>query len=159
MTSQTGKQRTTIHTLPNISRSKGNKTVKYGKLIEYNMRNILLEKSCTKYGGETSLRPLFKKSKLSIPLDQQSETLQFVLIIVKVEIYQNMIKLRCWSLRLTLCKAILKTKRGLELVSLPNFLHDLKKKIFLTLYSILLADQISFPDCLYFLRHWAVCVL
>ena len=75
MASETGKQRITIHTLPNISRSKGNKTVKYGQLIEYNMRNILLEKSCTKYGGETSLGPLFKKSKLSIPLDQQSETL------------------------------------------------------------------------------------
>ena len=146
--------------MPNISRSKGNKTVKYGKLIEYNMRNILLEKSCTKYGGETSLRPLFKKSKLSIPLDQQSETLHSLFwLYVQVEIYQNIIKLRCWSLRLTLCKAILKTKRGLELVSLSNFQHDFEKKIFLTLYSILLTNQISLPDCPYFLRHWVVCVL
>ena len=159
MTSYTGKQRITVHILPNISRSKGNKTVKYGQLMEYNMKNILLEKSCTKYGGETSLRSLFKKSKLNIPLDQQSETLHSLFwLYVQVEIYQNMIKLRCWPLHLTLCKAILKTKRGLELVSLPNFLHDLKK-IFLTLYSILLTDQISLPDCLYFLRHWAVCVL
>ena len=134
--------------------------MQYEKLIEYNMRNILLEKSCTKYGGETSLRPLFKKSKLSIPLDQQSEILHSLFwLYVQVEIYQNIITLRCWSLRLTLCKAILKTKRGLELVSLPNFLHDFEKKIFLTLYSILLTDQISLPDCLYFLRHWAVCVL
>ena len=34
----------TIHILPNIPRSKGNQTMKFGKLIEYNMRNIFLEK-------------------------------------------------------------------------------------------------------------------
>ena len=36
-----------IHILPNIS-SKGNQTMKFGQLIEYNMRNIFLEKSYTK---------------------------------------------------------------------------------------------------------------
>ena len=44
--------------------------MKFGQLIEYNMRNIFLQKSCTKYGGETILRPFSKKSKLSIFLDQ-----------------------------------------------------------------------------------------
>ena len=47
MTSQPGKQAITIHTLPNISKSKGNQTMKFGQLIEYNNRNIFLEKSCT----------------------------------------------------------------------------------------------------------------
>ena len=37
----------------------------FGQLIEYNIRNIFLEKSYTKYGGEASLRPSCKKSKLS----------------------------------------------------------------------------------------------
>ena len=46
-----------IHILPNISRSKGDQTMKFGQLIEYNMGNIFLEKSCTKYGGKTSPRP------------------------------------------------------------------------------------------------------
>ena len=56
-----------IHiSLENISRSKGNQTIKFGHLIEYNMRNISLEKSCAKYGGETILRPFSKKSKLRI---------------------------------------------------------------------------------------------
>ena len=32
--------------------------MKFGHLIEYNMGNILLEKSCTNYGGETSPRHL-----------------------------------------------------------------------------------------------------
>ena len=42
----------------------------FGQLIEYNMRNIFLEKSYTKYGGETSPRPFSEKLKLSISLDQ-----------------------------------------------------------------------------------------
>ena len=69
MTSQSGWQILVIHILPNISRSKGNQTMKFGKLIEYNMRNIFLEKSYTKCGRETSPRPFSGKSKLSISLD------------------------------------------------------------------------------------------
>ena len=34
--SQAGEQIITIHTLPNISRSDGNQTIKFGQLIEYN---------------------------------------------------------------------------------------------------------------------------
>ena len=44
--------------------------MKYGQLIEYNMRNIFLGKSHTKCGGETSPRPFSGKLKLSISLDQ-----------------------------------------------------------------------------------------
>ena len=44
--------------------------MKFGKLIEYNMRNISVEKSYTKCGGETIPRALSKKSKLNISLDQ-----------------------------------------------------------------------------------------
>ena len=56
--------------LPKISKSKGNQTMKFGQLIEYNMRNIFLEKSSTKFGGRTSPRPFPGKLKLSIALDQ-----------------------------------------------------------------------------------------
>ena len=55
---------------PNISRSKGNQTIKFGQSIEHNMRDIFLEKSSTKCGEETIPRPFSKKSKLSISLDQ-----------------------------------------------------------------------------------------
>ena len=51
MMSQTSKQTITIHIWPNLSRSKGNQTVRFGHLIEYNTRNIFLEKSYTKCGG------------------------------------------------------------------------------------------------------------
>ena len=70
MRSQTRQQIIQIHILPNISRSKDNQTMKFGQLIEYNMRNIFLEKSYTKCGGETSPRPFSEKLKLSISLDQ-----------------------------------------------------------------------------------------
>ena len=60
MTSQPGKQTTAVHILPNMSRGKGNQKVKFGQLIEYNVRNIFLEKLYTKCGEETILRPFYK---------------------------------------------------------------------------------------------------
>ena len=48
-----------IHILANISRSKGNPTMKFGHLKECKTRNIFLEKSYAKYGRETSPRPFF----------------------------------------------------------------------------------------------------
>ena len=47
--------------LPNISRKKGNQTMKFGQLKEYNMKNIFFEKSSIKCGGETSPRPFSEK--------------------------------------------------------------------------------------------------
>ena len=48
MTSQPGLQAIAIHVFPTISRSKGNQTMKFGQLIEYNKRNIFLQKLCEK---------------------------------------------------------------------------------------------------------------
>ena len=70
ITSQAGEQTIAIHVLPNISRTKGSQAMRYGQLIVYNTRNIFVEKSCTKCAGETIPRPLSKKSKLNISLDQ-----------------------------------------------------------------------------------------
>ena len=70
MTSQPGKQTIVIHMFPNISRSKGNQTMKFGQLRECNIRNIFLEKSYPKCGGETSPRPFSENLKLIISLDQ-----------------------------------------------------------------------------------------
>ena len=55
-----------MHILPNILRSKDNQTMKFGQSIEYNVRNIFVEKSSTKCDAETISRPF---SKLSISLD------------------------------------------------------------------------------------------
>ena len=56
--------------LANISRSKCNQAMKFGQLVEYNMKNIFLENSYAKCGGETFSRPFSKKSKLIVSLDQ-----------------------------------------------------------------------------------------
>ena len=62
MSSQPGKQTIEIYILT--------QAMKFGQLIEYNMRNIPFEKSYRKCGGETIPRSFFKKSKLSISLDE-----------------------------------------------------------------------------------------
>ena len=43
--------------------------MKFDQLIDYNMRNIFLEKSYTKCDGETSPWPFSEKLKLSLTLD------------------------------------------------------------------------------------------
>ena len=55
--------------------------MKSGQLIESNMTNILLEKSCAKCGGETSLRTFSEKPKLSIYLDKYSKILYSLLLL------------------------------------------------------------------------------
>ena len=89
--------------------------------------NIFLEKSYTKCGRETILRPFFKKSKWSISLGQHIKMLQsffvfclllflfffccFYFLYVQVKIYQNILKLKCWLLPFTLCNTFLKSKK------------------------------------------------
>ena len=70
MTSEPGKQTFAIHILTNMSRSKCNHAIKFGQLIDPNMRNIFFKKLYSKHGGATIPRPFSKKSKLSISLDQ-----------------------------------------------------------------------------------------
>ena len=94
MASQPGKQTIGVQILPNIFRSKRNQTMKFGQLIECDMRNIFPEKLDTKYGGETIPRPFPKKSKLSIFLDLYSKIfIQFVFLACQVEVYQKILKL------------------------------------------------------------------
>ena len=47
--------------LPNILKCEWNQTMKFSQLIEYNMRNIFIEKSCTQSGRETIPRPFSKE--------------------------------------------------------------------------------------------------
>ena len=63
--------------------------MKFGQLQEYNMKNIFLEKSYTKYGGEAIPRTFSKKSKSSKPLNQ----IWFAFIVCRVEDYRNILKL------------------------------------------------------------------
>ena len=78
--------------------------MKFGQLIEYNMRNVFLRSLYTKGGGETK---------------------NFAFTVCQVKDYQNILKLGCRSLAVLFHIMLLKErKRRLELVSLPHFLHD-----------------------------------
>ena len=55
--------------------------MKLGQLIEFNLRNSLLETSYIKCGGETILRPLLRKTKLSISLDQKCKVLHDLILL------------------------------------------------------------------------------
>ena len=48
---------------------------KFPEIRKYNLRNIILENSYTKCGGETIPRPFSKNSKLGISLDQYFKVL------------------------------------------------------------------------------------
>ena len=68
MTSQTEQQ--TIDIFPNISRSKDNKKMKIGQLIEYNMRKLFL-----KYHAQNEVGKLVLDPFIILSLYQQSEML------------------------------------------------------------------------------------
>ena len=61
MTSQPGEQTISMHVLPNVSRSKGNQTMKFGHLNV--ARETFLLKNQTKNVVETSIITLFWKIK------------------------------------------------------------------------------------------------
>ena len=59
VTSRTGKQTIVINILPDISKNKSNQTKKFGRLIEYSVRNLFFfSRMKQKRHIETSFRPL-----------------------------------------------------------------------------------------------------
>ena len=69
MTPQCGKPAIATQILPNNARHTGTQTIKFTQLIDYNLRNNFLPKSCSNYGEETSPKTFSKKGKLA-SLDQ-----------------------------------------------------------------------------------------
>ena len=124
------------------------KAMKLGQLIGYNMRNIFLGNSHTKYGGEVIPRLFYKNSKLSISLDQWSKILQFVCILCQVVGYGNILKLSCRPLAFNSYNAFLKIKKRSETSLLASFsAWFLEKNI-----SLVITEQISLCGWLYLVR-------
>ena len=149
-----GQQIITIHMLPNISRSKGTQPVNFRQLIEYNMRNIFLEKSYTTHNVVEKLisDPFIKNENWAYLRINSLKCYKFFFLVCQSRGVPKYIKIKV----LTSCLYLY-----LTLVSLPHFLLDFKRKMLYLFYScyILLIDQISLPDCLYLLRYWIICVL
>ena len=102
--------------------------MKFGQLVECKIRNTFLEKSYAKCSERASPWSIYKKLKLSMSLDQR-----FVFMYLQVDIYQNILKLRCWLVPFNLNEAFLKPKRGLKLVFLRHSCMIFGREIFLVL--------------------------
>ena len=62
MTSQPGKQTVAMHILPNILRSRGKQTIKFGQLVDITWETFFLKNHLQNM--------VKKKSKLSVSVDQ-----------------------------------------------------------------------------------------
>ena len=89
---QPGWQTVAIHILLNISRIKANQTIRFCQLVEHNKRNILLQKSCRKWGRETDPRPLLyiKKAFYKVKASKWSAAwFHYISIALKLEYNKN----------------------------------------------------------------------
>ena len=83
--------------------------MKFGQLIEYNIRNFFLEILYPKCGTETTPRLFTEKSKLNLSLNQQFKVPYCLfLLYVKVEGYRNILK----PISFTSYEAFLKSKKS-----------------------------------------------
>ena len=118
----------------------------FGQLIKHKMRNIILEISYAKCGGEASLKLFFLKikSKLWISGSTDWNIIQFAFIVCPSQDFP-----KCFYFTKSYFK---KTMEGLQLVSLPHFQHVF---LFLTLHSL------NWPDFIVWLHlsYQAICAL
>ena len=118
---------------PSISRSKGNQTMKFGKLTEKHKKHFSW-KIMHRMRWRNYSQTLFWRKKI-----EHKSFIQFVFLHAKL---RNIRKLSYRLLAVTLYLAFSflkkqKTNKDLELVSLPHYLYNFwKKNIFILLYSI-----------------------
>ena len=126
-----------MHILTNISRSTGNQTMKFGQLIEYNMRKHFSSKIIHKMQWRYYSQPLY--------------TVCF-LFLCKVESYQNILKESCCQLLLPHIKLLLKYKNRSG-TSLPILFSAwfLKKNSFLVTFS-----HLTKFHCLFVFTLWDI---
>ena len=121
----------------NISRINDNQIAKFRQLIEHNKRNIILQKSCRKWGRETSSRLCFVfQKKLYIRSNQVVHSL-ISLYFIALKLVYNKNKLfkilHYWSRDIFHFDFL---DKGLEIVCSPHFVYDFPTKVLLMLYSI-----------------------
>ena len=134
--------------------------MKFGQLIEYNKSNKFLQNSCRKWGRETSSRPFLffikvlydiKASGLWSAAYFQYISIALILAYNKNKLYKT---LDYWSRNMFNFEFL---EKYLGIVSHRILYMVFQEKCF-SCY-IFLTDQVSFSDCLYFLRYWAISVL
>ena len=107
------------------------------QLMEYGKRNIFLQKSCRKWGRETSSRPLFVFWKSFVLGKSKWSTAWFYYILIALKLVYNKNKLfktlHYWPRDILNFDFLDKV---LGKVSLTQFAYDFSIKIFLIFYSI-----------------------
>ena len=159
VTSQPDYQTITIPILPNmvirieynIIQSKDNQTMKFGHLIKYNKRNLFFFfKNHVETGAQRLVPdpfPFFKNALYEV----KASSLQLSFNIFLQHSTQHTVNINCIKLSIQRLLNFEFLEKGLGIVAPPHFVYDFSTKMFLSCY-ILLSDQISLSDCLYFLR-------
>ena len=120
--------------------------MKFGHLIEYNMRNVV-EKSRTKCAGETIPRPLSKKSRLSISLNQKWKVFNSFFHCMLIRGLSKYGEIKLQTTCFYLIEGFLKKQKVIwNWFPCPIFCIIFKEKYFS--WDALLTDQISLPGCI-----------
>ena len=117
-----GKQVITIHRLPNISRSKGNQTLKFGQLIEQNMRKLLMKNHTQDVVKKLFPERFLKNRKWAYLWINKINNLKFYSLFlpyVQVERYRLVLKLSCRPHTFTSYKAFFLKKKKMFGTSFP----------------------------------------
>ena len=132
--------------------------MKFGQLIQCNMRNFFLEKSHTKCGGETNPRPFsgnYNWAYLWINNLKFYTVCFYCMASWRLSKY-NKTKLQTTYFYLIL-SSFLKNKEVWNWSPCLIFCIIFEEKHF-SCYVILI-DQVSLSGYLHFVRYWAICVL
>ena len=111
--------------------------MKLGQLIEYNKRNIVIQKLFRKWGRETSLRSLFILKKCLIWGKSKWSAAYFQYVSIALNLVYNKNKL--YKTLDSWLRDMLNfnyPEKGLGLVTPPHFVYDFSRKMFLMLYSV-----------------------
>ena len=134
MTSQPGKNLIAMHILLDISRSKGKLSIKFGRLIEYNIRNIFLEYLYTKCCEKKLFLDSFLKSQ-----NLWISSRKFYIVCFKFMPSWGLskyIRIKLRSASFSLYEGFLKNKKRSRTSLCSSFSAWFFKKTFPLLYSI-----------------------
>ena len=131
--------------------------MKFVQLIEYNKRNIFLQTSCKKWGRGTNSRPLFIFLKKIYEVKASGLQFSFNIISIALNLAYNTNNLyKTLDYWYVLNFDFL--EEDLAMDSPLHFAYISFQEKSFSCY-ILLTDQISLSDGLYFLRYWGIFVL
>ena len=127
----------------------------FAQLVDYDKKNIFLQKSSRKWGRKTSSRPLFDFSKRFI-YEVEASGLQISFNIFRWLLTSHTMKINFRLLVLRYAQFSFFRKVSENSFSSTICVSFFKRKCFSC--CILLTDKISLSDCFYFLRYQEIII-